>query len=94
MTTNVASSKQQDRLLGNALIIPLSSYSVITAILIIFVATTTALLVNGTYARKETVQGFLVPDTSALKTFASRTGSTRNIFIQEGDMVTEICQWQ
>ena len=84
-----AVEKQQDRLLGDVLVIPPLSYSLITVILILFVAAAVVLLVNGTYARKETVQGFLVPDTGVLKVYASRTGIARQLFVQEGDAVVE-----
>ncbi len=82
-----AVEKQQDRLLGDVLVIPPLSYSLVTALLILFVAAALVLLVNGTYARKETVQGFLVPDTGVLKVYASRPGIVRQVFVREGDSV-------
>jgi membrane fusion protein len=84
-----AVEKQQDRLLGDVLVIPPLSYSIITITLILFVTAAMVLLVNGSYARKETVQGFLVPNTGVLKVYASRSGIVRQIFVKEGDKVVK-----
>ncbi|MBU2864183.1 HlyD family secretion protein [Reinekea forsetii] len=84
-----AVEKQQDRLLGDVLVIPPLSYSIITITLILFVTAAMVLLINGSYARKETVQGFLVPNTGVLKVYASRSGIVREIFVKEGDKVVK-----
>jgi membrane fusion protein len=84
-----AVEKQQDRLLGDVLVIPPLSYSLITAIILLFVTAGIVLLVNGTYARKETVQGFLVPDQGVIKVYANTSGIIRQVFIKENERVKE-----
>lgn len=84
-----AVEKQQDRLLGDVLVIPPLSYSLITLVLIVIVAATLVLLFNGTYARKETVQGYLVPDKGVVHVFAETGGIVRQVLVEEGAMVEE-----
>jgi len=84
-----AVDKQQDRLLGDVLVIPPLSYSLITLLILIFVTAAAVLLVQGSYARKETVQGFLVPDQGVIKVYASTTGIVRQLFVQDRSLVVE-----
>lgn len=84
-----AVKKQQDRLLGDVLVVPPLSYMVVTAIVSLFVAAGAVLLLNGTYARKETVQGYLTPDKGIVKVFANTSGIVREVFVEEGDSVEE-----
>ena len=44
-------------------------------------------LFSAHYARKETVQGYLRPDTGLIKSYANRTGTIRQIFVKIGDFV-------
>jgi len=78
-----AVDKQQDRLLGDVLVVPPLSYLLITLFILIFVTAAAVLLVQGSYARKETVQGFLVPDQGVIKVYASTTGIVRQLFLQD-----------
>src|SRR5436190_19790875 len=41
------------------------------------------------YVRKETAIGYLTPTTGTGKVFASRTGTIRQVHVQEGDAVEE-----
>ena len=84
-----AVDKQQDRLLGDVLVVPPLSYSLITLVILIFVTAAAVLLVQGSYARKETVQGFLVPDQGVIKVYASTTGIVRQLFVQDRSLVVE-----
>ena len=43
----------------------------------------------GSYARKETVQGFLVPDQGVIKVYASTIGIVRQLFVQDRSLVVE-----
>ena len=84
-----AVEKQQDRLLGDVLVVPPLSYSLITLVILFFVAAAGVLLVQGSYARKETVQGFLVSDQGVIKVYASTTGVVRKLFVQDRSLVVE-----
>lgn len=84
-----AVDKLQDRLLGDVLVVPPISYSLVTFFILIFVAAAAALLVNGSYARKETVQGILLPDQGSLKVYAAAQGVVRQVFVAEGEWVEE-----
>ncbi|MBU2864951.1 HlyD family secretion protein [Reinekea forsetii] len=84
-----AVEKQQNRLLGDVLVIPPISYSLVTAIIVLLVIAAIVLLFNGTYARKETVQGFLVPDTGVIKVYASTNGIVKDLLVNEGDLVVK-----
>lgn len=81
--------KQQDRLLGDVLVIPPLSYSLISTLTVLFVLAASVLLIKGSYARKETVQGILVPSAGELKVYAERSGVVRQLFVSEGDSVVE-----
>ena len=84
-----AVEKQQDRLLGDVLVVPPLSYLLITFVILIFVVAAGLLLLHGSYARKETVQGFLVPDQGVIKVYASTTGIVRQVLVQDRAIVTE-----
>ncbi len=77
------------RLWGEVLIIQPPSFFVITMVFAIFVSLIIALLFWGTYARKETVTGYLVPDTGLVKIYARGNGTVVEQLVEEGQTVTK-----
>jgi membrane fusion protein len=55
----------------------------------VFVSLIIALLFWGTYARKETVTGYLVPDTGLVKIYARGNGTVVEQLVEEGQTVTK-----
>ena len=84
-----AVQKQHDRLLGDVLVTPPLSYSLIATVTVILVLAATALLIKGTYARKETAMGVLTPGAGEFRVYADRSGTIRKLFVSEGDSVVE-----
>src|SRR4029079_19756106 len=48
-----------------------------------------SILFWGTYARKETVHGYLLPDKGLVKTYAPQSGTIAKVHVREGDDVIE-----
>jgi len=63
------------------------SFSIITSFLAAIVALIFGFLLVGTYARKETVPGFLMPDTGIARIHPPRTGTIGQVFVSEGQHV-------
>lgn len=79
----------QNRLYGEVVLLQPLSVSVLVFSVVIICAFIIAMLFWGTYARKETVRGYLVPDKGIVKIYAPNAGSVSQIHIREGDNVTE-----
>lgn len=78
---------QQHRLYGEiALAQPLSLYAVVTIFVISFLALLTFLL-TADYSRKETVKGYLIPNSGVIKIYPTQTGTLENLYVQDGDIV-------
>ncbi|MBD1556377.1 HlyD family efflux transporter periplasmic adaptor subunit [Vibrio sp. S9_S30] len=78
---------QKQRLHGDVLLTqPLSIYLIVT---ILFVSVTLlGLYLNyAEYSRKETVQGYILPDKGIIKSFSQREGIIETVHIQEGQQV-------
>ncbi|MDP2574537.1 HlyD family efflux transporter periplasmic adaptor subunit [Vibrio penaeicida] len=78
---------QKQRLHGDVLLAqPLSIYLIVT---ILFVSVTLlGLYLNyAEYSRKETVQGYILPDKGIIKSFSQREGIVETVHIQEGQQV-------
>jgi len=84
-----AVEKQNDKLLGDVLVVPPLPYSLVTFAIVLLVSVSIVLLMNGSFARKETVHGFLVPDQGIIRVYASSSGVIRRIFINENESVEE-----
>lgn len=82
-----AVKKQQNRLLGDVLLLHPFSYSLLCVFLIVFVAVSLSYLTWGQYARQETVSGYLLPDSGILKVYAPQTGIVNQLFVEEGQKV-------
>lgn len=79
----------QKRLYGEiSLAQPLSLYLVVLT-LVISVALVLVFLNASEYARKETVRGYLLPDSGMIKMFPMRSGIVAELHVREGDKVEE-----
>ncbi|WP_028773935.1 HlyD family secretion protein [Shewanella waksmanii] len=78
---------QKNKLHGDiSLAQPLSIYT--TAFILLSVVTAIALFLSfSSYARKETVRGYIVPDKGVIKAYASRSGNIETLYVKEGDIV-------
>lgn len=84
-----AMEHSQNRLYGEVILLQPLSVTVLVSSVVIICAFIIAMLFWGTYARKETVRGYLVPDKGIVKLYAPNAGNVSEIHIHEGDTVTE-----
>ncbi|WP_144391582.1 HlyD family secretion protein [Pleionea sediminis] len=78
---------KRERLWGDVLLIQPISFTVLSFGITLLVVLIILLLLWGEYARKETVQGYLVPSEGLSKIFAVRNGTVVEQFVQEGQAV-------
>ncbi|MEE9356683.1 MAG: HlyD family efflux transporter periplasmic adaptor subunit [Methylococcaceae bacterium] len=84
-----ALDNQRERLWGEVILTqPLSFYLITGAVtvVVIFIA---AFLLYGTYARRENVSGYLVPDKGIIKIYATQSGLVTTTHVVEGDHVSK-----
>ena len=81
--------RQADRLHGEILLLPRFSHSLIITVIFAWVVALIIWLCTGTYARKETVQGWLEPSAGVVRVYPKRTGTIKSVLVHEGDRVTE-----
>lgn len=81
--------KQADRLHGEILLLPRFSHSLIISVLLGWVLALIVWLCTSSYARKETVQGWIEPAAGVVRVYPERTGTIKSVLVQEGDRVTE-----
>ena len=84
-----AIDKQRQHLLGDAVLAQPLSFLILTLFLGSVVVAIGVLVSLGSYARKETVSGFLSPDTGIVKVHAPRTGIVGRLHINDGQVVAE-----
>ncbi|MCW0983628.1 HlyD family efflux transporter periplasmic adaptor subunit [Agrobacterium sp. BT-220-3] len=77
------------RLRGEVMIAQPVSHGVMTAILGVFVVVGATYLMTGTYARKETVQGYIAPTGGLAQLYATKGGIVTKVLVHEGDVVTQ-----
>lgn len=82
-----AVNHQKDRLMGEVLLLQPISLVILTVVALIVALFIAALLAWGTYARRETVRGYLVPDAGIVKIYASSPGTISKICVTEGEHV-------
>ena len=78
---------QYNRLYGDVLILPRISHMAILGFLLLCMATVIWWLTTSTYARKETITGWLEPPKGVIKIYAGDTGIIKRVMIKEGEMV-------
>ena len=81
--------RQADRLHGEILLLPRFTHSLILGILIAWVLALIVWLINGSYARKESVEGWLEPTSGVARVYADRAGLVKRVLVREGEKVRE-----
>jgi len=84
-----AIESRRQHLLGDAILSQPLSFSVLAFLLVVIVITAIVFISLGSYARKETVQGFLSPDKGIVRIRAPRFGVVGEIHATEGQIVDE-----
>ena len=79
----------RQRHLGDVVLSQPLSFSVFALLLIVIVVATITFISLGSYARKETVQGFLSPDKGIVRVHAPRIGVVGQLHVREGQFVNE-----
>lgn len=80
---------QKSRLEGEVVIAAPRTDLWLTLLLLLVVASAAALLLTASYARKETVPGFLVSSLGTARILVPERGTVTEVFVQEGDRVAE-----
>ena len=81
--------RQTNRLHGDILILPRISHTVILGLLLLWLVIAVMWLTTSTYARKETIFGWLEPSEGVTKIYAKDTGVIKQVLVREGDTVLE-----
>lgn len=78
---------QRHRLFGQVrLDVPLPMWA-LTGVLSTVVGSALLVLLLGTYARRETVSGWLTPDKGLVRLYVEEPGTVRDVFVREGENV-------
>jgi len=80
---------QTDRLVGDVLLLPRLSHSLIIVFLLSWITAVIYWLTQSTYARKEVVQGWLQPLTGVTRLYASSEGIIKQVLVAEGERVVQ-----
>lgn len=80
---------KKNRLHGEVLLIPKLSYIVLSGIISAWVLCVLVWLFNSSYARKETVLGWLEPPNGVIRVYPEDTGIIKAVLIAEGDRVSK-----
>ncbi len=78
---------KRERLWGNVIVIQPLSFTVLSIVISLVVGLIVALLLWGNYARRETVNGYLAPNTGLSKIYAKNNGIVTKILVKEGEYV-------
>ncbi len=79
---------RKDRLYGDVILLQPLSKTLLVGVVVAICVLLTAFIFWGTYARKETVHGYLLPDKGIVKTYAPQAGVTiDSVHVREGDEV-------
>lgn len=79
--------QKKDRLHGDVLLLPRIRHSVVLTILIVWVAAVVFWLATSTYARQETVAGWLEPSAGIIRLYPEASGQIEKILVTEGEKV-------
>ncbi|WFS04348.1 HlyD family secretion protein [Rhizobium tumorigenes] len=82
-------TEHRRRIGGEVMIAQPVSHGMMTAVLGCLVVVGAAYLMTGTYARKETVQGYIAPTGGLAQIYAARGGTVTRVLVHEGDLVTQ-----
>jgi membrane fusion protein len=79
--------QKADRLHGDVLLLPRMRHSVLITLLLIWILAVGIWLATSTYARKETVAGWLEPPAGVVRVYPEASGQVKQILVKEGDRV-------
>lgn len=77
------------RLAGEVILASSTSTMVLVALLVLFILAGSTFAATATYARKETVVGWLAPPAGLIRLTARQGGIVSEVFVSEGDLVVE-----
>lgn len=80
---------QKDRLYGEVLLLQPFSYRLMTGCAVALLILTIFFLCWGTYTKKETVKGLIVPDKGIVKIFGQQQGVITTIHVAQGQLINE-----
>lgn len=80
---------RKDRLYGDVILLPPLSITVLVGVATCVCLLILAILFWGSYARKEEVPGYLIPDKGIVKAYAQQPGTIAKVYVREGDEVKE-----
>lgn len=78
---------QRTRLWGEVIVAQPLSTQLLTLLLLVILAATGCYLYWGTYSRKQTVTGYLLPDKGVVNINANRGGTVEQVLVKEGSHV-------
>jgi len=84
-----ALGKNLDRLHGDVIVAPKASSTYITLFLLAWMVLAVLFLTQTSFARSETVLGWLEPSAGLVKVFAHKGGKVARVLVGEGEAVTE-----
>jgi len=87
--TEVIEKKRDENFFGDVVLVRPVSFSVYTAVFVIFIISLILFLFFGRYANKETVQGVVNPQSGLVKVYAPQRGIVLSRAVNEGDEVSE-----
>lgn len=79
--------QKADRLHGDVLLLPRVRHSVLIGLLLIWLLAMAYWLATGTYARKETVTGWLESPAGVVRLYPETSGQIKKILVKEGEKV-------
>jgi len=82
-----ATEAKRQRLYGDVTIAQPLSFAVLSLFLLAILLTAAGFVATGTYARKETVNGFLRPDEGIVRVFSPGSGVIKELPVEEGQTV-------
>lgn len=82
-----ALNHQSNKLFGEVILIRPLSFALLTTALAVIVAVVIIFLLYGKYGRRETVNGYLIPDKGLVNVYAPYLGIAEKIHINEGQSV-------
>jgi len=77
----------QDRLHGHVILLPRLPHTALCLFLLLWVALLVLFLTQTTYSRKETVRGWLEPESGVVRIYPQSEGRLAQLLVKNGDMV-------
>ncbi len=82
-----ALDNKKQRLWGEVVLIQPFSFYLLTGAITVVVTIVAIFLIYGTYAQRENVSGYLLPDKGLVKVYATTSGLVTDVHVAEGDNV-------